>query len=108
MIRPSVRGSGTVVKSAWRPVGEVVGLFPTYDPERFLQTLDLHLLSQSAIETAVLGQGVPLPWPPRDPLAFADWLRDNEVRIVTQTLVRTVRGAGGWRGRFRLILGVEA
>lgn len=109
MISTSVRKPGAVVKSPLRPVGEVVGLFPSYDPEKFLQTLDLHLLSQSKIEMAVLGQGCQAPWPPQDPLAFADWLRDNEIRIMTQTFVRTVRSRGqGWRGRFRLILGVEA
>lgn len=90
-----------------RPVGEVIGLFPSYDPAEFLTTFDLCRLGEARIQKTVLAHDATLPWPPTAPIAFAAWLRDNEIHIITATFLCTLRSRKHWLGQYRLILGQE-
>lgn len=98
------------VKPVLRPIGEVKAVFPSYDPMQYLSEyfLDYGALSMIQVEDVVLAQDCRLTWPPRTGIEFAAWLRDNEVQIMTQKLIRqgNARQGGRWYGRYQLILGV--
>ncbi len=103
----SVNPTRPVGKPVLRPIGEVVGLFPEADPERFLLTFDLYALAQVQVQKAVLGHDINnLPWPPLSPLRLREWLQGNDVRIMT---VKKLGEQRTYRRfiKYRLILGQE-
>ena len=105
--RPAQAAGKRVAQAAGlRFVGELVGLFPDGDLQRFLGTFDQVALQMLKIQKLVLDRECPLPWPGTAPLELVAWLRDNEVKIVQEKFLGTRRaGHGRWYGKYRLILG---
>lgn len=91
-----------------RFVGELVGLFPDGNLQRFLGTFDLVALQKLKVQKLVLDQACTLPWPGTAPLEIVAWLRDHEIEIVQETFLGTRRQRDGWYGKYRLILGGKA
>jgi hypothetical protein len=98
-----------ISESAKRPVefvGELVGLFPETDPERFMRSFDYVALRQLQVKRLVLAHDCALPFPDTAPLALIAWLQDWDVRVISTEFLGTRRaGQARWFGKFRLILG---
>lgn len=110
--RPAVK-SVSAPKAAHpvlRPIGEVKAVFPSWDPEKYLDEcwLDYGALSMILVEDVRMAHDCPLAWPPYTGIGFSEWLRANGVKIMTQKLIRSgnARQGGRWYGRYQLILGV--
>lgn len=94
--------TATATTARLRPIGQLVILWPGYDPAMALARPD----PAAQAEELTLSRNCTLPLPDLHLTDVTDWLRANAIEVMSHTRCGQRTIGRQWHGRYRLLLGV--